>query len=437
MFRFLRPFFKKPPNWNKSLFWVVRGDPRCATDVVEPWLARKSATPQEKELRELLAQARAASNSSSVNRAAIIRALLACGANANATEIASSTALMDECQLGGIGGIKELLACGGDPKARNSHGETALIIAAKRLRKISLLAEWESEKNNHEKDRVECLAALLPASDPLAAENDGKTALMHCAWHGDPEAVRLLLPVSDARAKDRSNMTAIAWAAVADSAECVKILLPHSGREAIQTAFMAAAEKGHAATVELLLAHCDPKQPNLNGDTALILAAGHKDESLVKILLPLSEAKAANKKGETALMTAAQQGREQSVRRLLPLSDASAVDNEGRDAIWRAMFGEPMLVDRMTQEQRWASADFLAQFVSEKRLAEALDSAPPNAPPMTRALAEQRAIAAVFVKGPESAAGFGSANKEANVEAALGDTNIAHHRPARGASRRL
>lgn len=41
---------------------------------------------------------------------------------------------------------------------------------------------------------IECVHALLPASDPLAQDRDGLTALMFAAWKGDVGCVRSLVP---------------------------------------------------------------------------------------------------------------------------------------------------------------------------------------------------------------------------------------------------
>ena len=69
-----------------------------------------------------------------------------------------------------------------------------------------------------------CLELLLPASDPLAQDKYGWTALMHTAHYGRESCAQLLLPVSDILAKNAWEQTASEIATVSGHASLATLI---------------------------------------------------------------------------------------------------------------------------------------------------------------------------------------------------------------------
>ncbi len=76
---------------------------------------------------------------------------------------------------------------------------------------------------------ADCVAALLPFSNPRRRDANGKTALMHAAESINVECVELLLPASNPNARDNFGLAALAWAAQSNhnGIDVIEALLPH------------------------------------------------------------------------------------------------------------------------------------------------------------------------------------------------------------------
>lgn len=125
--------------------------------------------------------------------------------DAGLAEIADSGQL---CQ------ILRLLAQGANPKAKPAIGawrSTALIRSARN-------------------PRAECMRALLPLSDPLAADQSGNTALILAAHWGRSEHVRLLLPHCDLGAKAGDGMGALECARAQGRDDIALMILAEQAR---------------------------------------------------------------------------------------------------------------------------------------------------------------------------------------------------------------
>jgi ankyrin repeat protein len=231
-----------------------------------------------------------------------------------------------------------LLALGADPDARRAtgsdNGDTPLMIAARQ-------------------GSVELIELFAPICDTSARGMFGRDALMIAAERGQIECVRAMLPFCDAKAKDNKGRTALMHAVIVSDEPCVELLLPASDALA---------------------------RANL-GESALMLAAAIGSTECLLRLLPVSDPLAQDNEGMSALMRAADKGRVDRARLLLPVSDPLARDLDGRDAFERAVLGG-----------RWAVADLLGSFVGEARLKDAINCAPPEQMPHSRALLDRRSI---------------------------------------------
>lgn len=167
------------------------------------------------------------------------------------------------------------------------------------------------------KGHAECVAALLPFCDPDAPDRDrrdgmGLTAAMLAARYGRAECLSLLIPTCDHRVKSKEGWTALMFAACFDEVECLRLLIPGSNAADRSggglTALSIAASSASADAVAALLPFCDPADADPAGRTALMLACdgdGHQRLDCVRHLLPASNLWAADSAGNTALHIAA------------------------------------------------------------------------------------------------------------------------------------
>lgn len=309
------------------------------------------------------------------------------------------TALHLAARHGLLSVVNRMLDEGADPKAFNAGLRTPLMEAAMKHRGGPIGSE-----------RLAVADRLIPVSDPLWADYERKTALMHAAEANDLEMVKLLLPVSAANARTLGDRTACDFAIVAHNSiynPCVVLLNPFTrswrqwhanghknrrGKEFRNAAregdrgkllemlaveakrkgagvtrqslgesvdvrgrdgLMAAAIRGHADCVEVLLKCCDPLATDVLHQTALMKAALGLHTECVKILLPVSHLDARDGYGNTALMIAATYGRTDIVELLLPWCRADIVnDKKETAAMIAAKHHHPELAELLASHAR-------------------------------------------------------------------------------------
>jgi hypothetical protein len=128
--------------------------------------------------------------------------------------------------------------------------------------------------------QVECLRALLPTTNPKAADS---YALTLAALAGRLASVELLLPVSVPRA---AHSGALEAAAAEGHLACVNHLLPHSDLTDQECfALDRAAEEGQFECLQALLPHAHPRQ---HRSMAVMLAATRGHHACADLLLSLS-----------------------------------------------------------------------------------------------------------------------------------------------------
>lgn len=138
------------------------------------------------------------------------------------------------------------------------------------------------------------IEALLPISDLLAKDWQGRSALFIAASSNQLLAARMLLPFSEVDAKNNSGFTPLGIAIHEGFYELALRIAPHA--DSLKpcspfglTPLMLAAASGNAELVAALLPSSDPAAKAGDGWTALMFAAQCGSESAVSLLAPLSE----------------------------------------------------------------------------------------------------------------------------------------------------
>lgn len=278
-----------------------------------------------------------------------------------------------------------------DIKARGSSGQTALMAA--------------SQSQGVDRDIFQ---AVLEGSDPNAVDARGKTALMLAVERGCLQNAEALLPLSDALAKDNEGRDALAVALSEDywikqdargydklltllvdccdlswrseNGEDIPSLLAKRGMSAAvqrlaesgrmradipgsDTPLIAATRAGRADIVASLIPHSDLNAKGAKGDTALIIAAQNCDPGLTRLLLRGSDPNAQNDAGRTALMEALGRMPDGGYRhesglkaircalQLIPKTDLNLQDAEGRTALMLAIKPSSMELFEMMLER--------------------------------------------------------------------------------------
>ncbi len=181
--------------------------------------------------------------------------------------------------------VKTLLAKGADVNATNDLGYTALIAAVK--------GGYSG-----------IVHLLIKKGANVNAEKDGETTLMYSIRGNHAGAARQLL---DAGADSQLLDDDILAAAAIGNAEIVDFLIEKGAdvntKDDSWTVLSSAAYHGHAGVVRLLLAKgADVNDSNSNGNTALMQAASAGHPRIVKLLLDKgADERAVNNKGWTAL----------------------------------------------------------------------------------------------------------------------------------------
>ncbi len=152
------------------------------------------------------------------------------------------TPLIRAAAAGDTAAVHALLAQGADVNATNRAGETALMFAA---------------ENGH----VNTGLALLAAASAVEARNTfGETALMYAALNGHTEVVQILVAAgANVNARDENTVPVLALAAENGHTASVRALLAaganmNARSDGGYTALINAAKNGHIDTVQALLA---------------------------------------------------------------------------------------------------------------------------------------------------------------------------------------
>jgi ankyrin repeat protein len=168
---------------------------------------------------------------------AIVRFLIAKGADPKTTDASKNTALIAAAQANDANSIHILLDKGVDVNARSLSGETALMSASGNgnLAAVKLLLKAGAEVNT-----ISAVASVNVKAGPIAL---GKyTALLLSAPYGSPELIRTLLDAgADVNAKDVRGMTPLMMSVSSEyqRPEVVRLLL---ARGAVPTAVSLAGE---------------------------------------------------------------------------------------------------------------------------------------------------------------------------------------------------
>ena len=204
----------------------------------------------------------------------VVQALIKKGADVNAKDKNSSTALMAVSQNGHREIVQLLLDKGADVNAkRTDGGVTALMIAS---------------QNGHQ----EVVQSLLDkGADVNAKKTDGVTALMIASQTGHQEVVQLLLDKgADVNAKRTDGVTALMAVSQNGHQEIVQLLLDkgadvNAKRTDGVTALMVASQNGHQEIVQSLLAKgADVNVEDKDGKTVSIAASAQGHRDVVKLL---------------------------------------------------------------------------------------------------------------------------------------------------------
>jgi len=230
--------------------------------------------------------------------AAMMKTLLANGANVNAKNKRASTPLhwsiLDEAK------VRLLLEAGADKDARQADGR-------------SLVYQAASVYGGHSVLRL----LLEKGADANKATANGQTPLIMAAGRGDVEAMRMLVSAkADVNARSGTGGTALLAAANSRNPKAVAFLLdlgadPNLATKKNETALQNAATAGAEESVALLLAK--GAKVNISDDrgySALMYAAAAEERNAksVKMLLDKGADVNATGEGETAKTLAAKRG---------------------------------------------------------------------------------------------------------------------------------
>ncbi|KAH6867704.1 hypothetical protein B0T10DRAFT_596960 [Thelonectria olida] len=228
---------------------------------------------------------------SSNGHLAVVQQLLRMGADVNATDKVSSTALHDAASKGHDLVVQQLLAAGADVNARRELGSTALHDAANKGHDLVVQQLLAAGADANAKEKY---AWFKPPAGADANEMyDGWTALQLAAMSGNEGVVQQLLSAGvDVNAKDDIGRTALLWAAnCGHDAVVLQLLDANADVDAKdswegRSALSVAAAEGHATIVQqLLAAGADVNARNSNGWTVLHWAAMGGHEVVMQQLL--------------------------------------------------------------------------------------------------------------------------------------------------------
>ena len=244
----------------------------------------------------------------------ILKLLLDAGANHSLADDDGDTALVLAASEGHLDCVRLLLAAGADANKTDSLGASPLMNAIMSRRR-------------------ECVRALLPASNLLATNRMGRSALHVCATTANGEAFELLLPlVSDVDHRSSSpgvdgygrtisvvNSTTLHFACERGQQQMARALLKRGAnrmaRDSLQRTPLIWAAQGHLSCVVLLIGQpgrrkLTPAEVNATdekGWTALLLAAEQGNDKICGFLLEAgARLDVKTSEGATPLMVAQQ-----------------------------------------------------------------------------------------------------------------------------------
>ena len=274
--------------------------------------------------------------------AARVSALIAKGADVNATDANRSTPLMQAAAAAPPEVARLLLEKGANIAAKDKSGFTPLLVAA---------------YSGH----VATVQLLLDkGASPQEADNDGRTALMGAAYSGKEAGVKLLLDKgASLSVADKDGFTALMVASGTRNAPLVQLLIERGGdvNAATRSGFtplMQAAGAGAPAVVSLLL----EKGANVNaragkGASALLVAAYAGNAEIAKSLIDHgAETNVADAIGHTPLIGAAYSGSVAIARLTLDRGAKRDVQTKaGLDALMQAAYSGRLEVARLLLER--------------------------------------------------------------------------------------
>ena len=238
---------------------------------------------------------------------AVVRLLLAQGAELETNDKDSRTPLSWAAEKGHEAVVKLLLAQGAELETNDKDGRTPL--------------SWAAEKGHETVVKL-----LLAQGAELESRNKyGQTPLSWAAEKGDEAAVKLLLAQgAKLELRDEYGWTPLSWASRNGHEAVVKLLLAQGAKLESRdncgwTPLSWAGRNGHEAVVKLLLAQGAKLESRDKDDwTPLSWAAEKGHEAVVKLLLVQgAELESRDNYGLTPLSRAAENGHEAVVKLLL------------------------------------------------------------------------------------------------------------------------
>ena len=258
--------------------------------------------------------------------AEILQAVIGHGADVNAANGHSKTALMLACQKGNTNAINVLLKSGADPNITDVEGNTCLRTAV--LKSCS----------------KETLQAIIDhGADVNAADKDNETALLAACQCENTNAIDVLLKAgANPNIANAEGYTCLFCAVIRRCRkETLQAIIDHGADVNAtckgSTALMAAFPKGNTSAINVLLnAGADAKIADDEGSTCLHYAAG--GDCSKKVLQTLIECggdvNVTNKTNKSPLIIACQKGKTDVVHVLLDAgADPSVADTTGNTCL--------------------------------------------------------------------------------------------------------
>ena len=234
---------------------------------------------------------------------------------------------------------KFLLEKGANKEAKNSSGETSLLVATRRghLDIVKLLLEKDANieaKNQHEytpllmaiqRGHLEIVQLLLEKDANIEAKNRLEyTPLLLAIQRNEVEIAKLLVEMgANKEYKDKNGMTPLLRAVEINRLDIAGLLLGEGANieaqtEKGETSLLVATQKGHLGVVKLLLEGANKEAKNSSGETSLLVATQKGQLEIVELLVDANvDIESVNGNGDTPLIIATQEGHLEIVQLLL------------------------------------------------------------------------------------------------------------------------